>query len=32
MDDVFRASSVKVERGLDYPFARTYSFSLQTTF
>lgn len=32
MDDVFRASTVKVERGLDYPFARTYSISLQATF
>jgi TonB-linked SusC/RagA family outer membrane protein len=32
MNDVFRASTVKVERGLDYPFARTYSLSLQTTF
>lgn len=32
MNDVFRASTVKLERGLDYPFARTYSFSLQTTF
>lgn len=32
MDDVFRASSVKIERGLEYPFARTYSFSLQATF
>lgn len=27
MNDIFRASTVKVERGLDYPFARTYSFS-----
>lgn len=32
MDDVFRASTVKVERGLTYPFARTYSISLQATF
>ena len=32
MNDIFRASTVKVERGLDYPFARTYSFSLQATF
>lgn len=32
MNDVFRASTVKTERGLVYPFARTYSFSVQTTF
>ncbi|WP_281644483.1 SusC/RagA family TonB-linked outer membrane protein [Bacteroides zoogleoformans] len=32
MNDIFRASTVKVERGLDYPFARTYSISLQATF
>lgn len=32
MDDVFRLSTVKAERGLTYPFARTYSFSLQATF
>lgn len=32
MNDVFRASSVKIERGLEYPFAHTYSFSLQVTF
>jgi TonB-linked outer membrane protein, SusC/RagA family/TonB-dependent outer membrane receptor, SusC/RagA subfamily, signature region len=32
MENVFRASSVKTERGLSYPFARTYSFSIQTTF
>lgn len=32
MNDVFRVSSVKVERGLEYPFARTYSFSVSTTF
>ena len=32
MNDVFRASTVKTERGLTYPFARTYSFSIQTTF
>ena len=31
MNDVFRASTVKIERGLEYPFARTYSFSLQVT-
>lgn len=32
MNDVFRASTVKTERGLTYPFARTYSFSIQMTF
>ena len=32
MNDIFRASTVKTERGLDYPFARTYSISLQATF
>lgn len=32
MNDVFRLSTVKVERGLSYPFARTYSLSLQATF
>lgn len=32
MNDVFRLSTVKIERGLEYPFARTYSFSLQVTF
>lgn len=32
MNDVFRISSVKIERGLEYPFAHTYSFSLQATF
>ena len=32
MNDVFRASTVKLERGLEYPFAHTYSFSLQATF
>ena len=32
MNDVFRTSSVQVERGLSYPFARSFTFSLQTTF
>ena len=32
MTDVFRVSSVKTERGLEYPFARTYSLGLQATF
>lgn len=32
MNDVFHVSSIKAERGLNYPYARTYSFSLTTTF
>jgi TonB-linked SusC/RagA family outer membrane protein len=32
MADVFRVSTVKAERGLAYPFARSFSLSLQTTF
>ncbi|MEL7588739.1 MAG: SusC/RagA family TonB-linked outer membrane protein [Prolixibacteraceae bacterium] len=32
MNNVWRTSSVAVERGIDYPFARTFTFSLQTTF
>lgn len=32
MNDVFRASTVKAERGIEYPFARSCSFSLQATF
>lgn len=32
MNDIFRISTVKDERGLDYPFARTVSFSLGLTF
>lgn len=32
MNDVFRVSTVKSERGIDYPFARTVSFSLSATF
>lgn len=32
MNDVFRASTVKTERGTDYPFARSFSFQLQATF
>lgn len=31
-NDLFIISSVKTERGTDYPFARTFSFSLQATF
>ncbi|MBL1409026.1 SusC/RagA family TonB-linked outer membrane protein [Sphingobacterium faecale] len=32
LNDVFRASSVKVERGIDYPFARHYALGVQATF
>ena len=32
MNDIFRASTVKVERGIDYPFARSFQFSLGITF
>lgn len=32
MNDVFRASSIKVERGLDYPFARAFRTSLRVIF
>lgn len=32
MSDIFRISTVKTERGLDYPYARTFSFSLSATF
>ena len=32
MNDIFRGSSVKEERGIDYPFARTMSMSLSVTF
>lgn len=32
MSDVTRVSSVKIERGTSYPFARTFSFSLQAMF
>lgn len=32
MNDLFRVSSVKEERGIDYPFARTMSMSLSVTF
>ncbi|TDQ11153.1 SusC/RagA family TonB-linked outer membrane protein [Pedobacter metabolipauper] len=30
--DVFRLASIKRERGLDYPFSRSYTIQLQTTF
>ena len=32
MNDIFRTSTVKSERGIDYPFARTVSFSISATF
>ena len=32
MNDVCRISSVKIERGTAYPFARSFSFSLQASF
>jgi TonB-linked SusC/RagA family outer membrane protein len=32
MNDFFRISTIKAERGIDYPFARTVSFSLNVTF
>ena len=32
MNDVVKFSSIKIERGLSYPFARTMSFSLTATF
>ena len=31
-NDLFRASTVKLERGTSYPFARTFNFSLRATF
>lgn len=32
MNDIFRVASIKDERGIDYPFARTVSFSVRTNF
>lgn len=32
MNDIFRISTVKAERGIDYPFARTVSFSVSAIF
>ena len=32
LNDVFRSSSVKQERGLNYPFARRFAFSLNVSF
>ncbi len=31
-NDLFRASTVRVERGTEYPFARTFSLKIQATF
>lgn len=31
-NDVWRWSSIRAERGIDYPFARSFTFSLQTYF
>lgn len=31
-NDVFRSSTVKMERGISYPFARTFSLAAQVTF
>lgn len=32
MNDIFRCSTIRAERGTDYPFARTVSFSVNMTF
>ena len=32
LNEIFRWSTVKAERGIDYPFARTVSFSLNASF
>jgi hypothetical protein len=32
MNDIAQWSSIKIERGLNYPFARNMSFSLTATF
>ncbi|MCL2561192.1 MAG: SusC/RagA family TonB-linked outer membrane protein [Rikenellaceae bacterium] len=32
MNELFRFSSIEIERGTSYPFARNFSFSLQATF
>jgi hypothetical protein len=31
-NDAYRWSSMQIERGLDYPFARMFTFSIQTSF
>lgn len=32
MNELLRLTTVKVERGTSYPFARTFSFALQASF
>ena len=32
MNDIFRVSNIKEERGLSYPFQRSFSFSLGLSF
>lgn len=32
MNDIFRWSTIKAERGIDYPFVRSVSFSVGATF
>jgi hypothetical protein len=32
LNDGWRWSSMQVERGIDYPFARSFTFSIQTMF
>ncbi|WP_256004643.1 SusC/RagA family TonB-linked outer membrane protein [Pedobacter deserti] len=32
MNDIFRASSIQIERGINSPFARSVTFSMQATF
>ncbi|MEG2278040.1 MAG: SusC/RagA family TonB-linked outer membrane protein [Odoribacter sp.] len=32
MNDIFRVGSIKTERGIDYPFARSVSFSISAAF
>jgi hypothetical protein len=31
MNDIWRWSTMKAERGIDYPFARSFTFSIQTS-
>jgi TonB-linked SusC/RagA family outer membrane protein len=32
MNDVYRWSTMEIERGLEYPFSRSFTFSIQTSF
>jgi len=32
MNDIWRWSSMRIERGIQYPFARSFTFSIQTSF